>query len=255
MHEVQFINFKMKNYVYVILAVVSIGCSSKKKVVYFQDIDKNTMSAIDSVITQPQIDVNDILEINISAMDVQSLEPFIVKSSKAESGQVFLVNREGNIQFPVLGTIFVKNKSVPELQELISDSLTNYIVNPVVQIRITNFKITVLGAVNSPGTYQIAEEGMTMLQAVGLSGDFAIFGKRDNVLLIRQENGLRTNYRIDFTKTDWFNTELYYLKQNDVLYVEPNFAQVKSAGLIKDINELLRIIATTIPIYVLLTTR
>jgi polysaccharide export outer membrane protein len=109
----------------------------------------------------------------------------------------------------------VAGLSLMEVTELLADSLKNYIHDPKVEVRILNTKFTVLGSVNSPGTYTIPEETITILQAIGMAGDFSITGNRANVLLIRQINGNRSVIRLDFTKSDWLNSTAYYIRQND----------------------------------------
>jgi polysaccharide export outer membrane protein len=148
----------------------------------------------------------------------------------------------------------VAGLSLMEVTELLADSLKNYIHDPKVEVRILNTKFTVLGSVNSPGTYTIPEETITILQAIGMAGDFSITGNRANVLLIRQINGNRSVIRLDFTKSDWLNSTAYYIRQNDVLYVEPNYSEVKQAGIIGDVSELLRVL-TVITTTTLLFTR
>jgi polysaccharide export outer membrane protein len=103
---------------------------------------------------------------------------------------------------------------------------------PIVNVRTLNAKITVLGEVSSPGTFNFDEKNLTVLQAIGMAGDLTINGKRTDVLLIRQENNIKTINHINLTSTDWMSTDLFYIKQNDVIVVNPNNARIKSAGLI-----------------------
>jgi polysaccharide export outer membrane protein len=104
-----------------------------------------------------------------------------------------------------------------------------YIKNPVVQLQIQNFKITVLGEVRNPGTFKIPNERITLLEAIGLAGDLKATGVRKNLLVVRDENGVKTEFRVDLTSKDVFQSPAYYLQQNDVIYVEPNLsAQTES---------------------------
>lgn len=243
---------KLRYSFYLLYILVAASCTTRKDVVYFQDIDAVALHQIDSVFTSPVIQSNDILDIQISALDKASVSPFVFVSN-SEQSLGYLVNSEGTIQFPVLGTLQVKGMKTQDLASVLQDSLSNYIVDPVIQVRIINFKVTVLGAVNQPGTYQIEEESITLLQAIGLAGDIEINGKINNVLIIREVDGVRSTIRVDFTTSDWLNNPAYFVRQNDVIYVEPNFARVKSAGLISDVNDLLRFITTLIPTVILLT--
>ena len=221
-----------------------------------QDIDEANLAVIDSIFSHPLIQMNDILSIQLSALDQTSIRPFVgpVSITEGESSSIgYLVKPDGTINFPVLGTIEVAGKTSVQVQETLQDSLSQYIVNPIVQVTISNFKFTILGGVSNPGTYQIDEESINIVQAIGMAGDFDISGKRKNVLLIRQENGVRNTYRFDFTKSDWLNSPYYFLKQNDIIYIEPNFAQVKQAGMVSNLTELLRVTTVAISTYLLFT--
>ena len=125
--------------------------------------------------------------------------------------------------------------------------------SPTVSVRIVNKKITILGEISNPGTYEYSEENITLLQAIGKAGDLAIRGKRKNVLVIREENGIRTNTTIDLTKTDWFNSPYYYIKQNDIVYITPNDPKIKSAGFISSIQGTIALISTSLALIIFLT--
>ena len=243
----------MKNIVIVLLLLGLVGCTLRKDVVYVQDIDEAKLAVIDSIFSHPKIEINDILSIQLSAMDQSSLIPFVGQNTEATGTNGYLVRTDGTINFPVLGTIKVAGLSSIDVQESLQDSLSQYIVDPIVRVNISNFKFTILGSITRPGTYQIEEEAINIIQAIGLAGDFDISGKRHNVLLVRQENGVRSSYRFDFTKSDWMNSPYYFLKQNDIIYIEPNFARVKSGGLVGDLTELLRVATVAISTYVLFT--
>ncbi|MBR9859457.1 polysaccharide export protein [bacterium] len=239
----------------VVLSFFGSSCSTQKDVVYFQDIDSTVLETADSIFQFPIVQINDILGVELSALDEASIRPFKRSSSASGDGAAsinepdeYLVHADGTIQFPIIGNIHVAGLGLQELRNILIDSLSEYIINPSVEIRIINTKITVLGSVNNPGTYTIPEETITLLQAIGLAGDFSITGRRHNVLLIRQINGIRTVKRLDFTQSDWLNSSAYYVRQNDVIYVEPNFSEVKQAGIVGDVSELLRaltVISTT----------
>lgn len=254
---------KMKYLKFALLILLFSSCATKKGVVYFQDIEETTLNKIDSVYQHPVIQKNDILEIKLSALDDQSLAPFKFSGSSISTTpgatsaggntSSYTVNTDGEIQFPVIGKLRMKGLSIEEAQLLIQDSLSKYVSDPIVQINITNFKFTVLGSANNPGTYQLNEESLNMLQAIGFAGDFNLNGKRNNVLIFREQNGERISARIDFTQSDWMNSEFYYVKQNDVIYIEPNYAEVKSAGMVGSFTELLRVITVATTTYLLFT--
>jgi polysaccharide export outer membrane protein len=151
----------------------------------------------------------------------------------------YLVKKDGTIDFPELGAIPVKGKSTKEVQHFLEKELQDYLKNPIVSVRVINYKFTVLGEVNRPGTYEIVEENYTLLQALGQAGGLTINGKRKNVLVIRHEDGERIAKRIDLTSSDWMNSPFYFVKQNDQIYVEPNSPQVKRAGFIGNASTVL----------------
>ena len=210
------------------------SCGTRRKMVYFQ-------SAADSSVVKsvaqftPVFEIDDFLQINISAEDPEAAKqfnPITVTSTTSNNGYStgipaqngYLVDAAGNIQLPVLGKVAVAGKTRMELIDTIQNRLNGYLKNPVVQVQIQNFKITVLGGVQNPGTFKIPNERITLLEALGLAGDLKMTGKRKNILVIRDSLGVKTEYRIDLTQKDLFQSPAYYLKQNDVIYVEPNAA-------------------------------
>jgi polysaccharide export outer membrane protein len=147
----------------------------------------------------------------------------------------YLVQENGNIEFPIIGSIKVGGLTRTQAIELIKQQLSSYVVNPTVSVRILNFRVTVLGEVRNPGTFTIPNERITILEALGISGDLLITGERQNVLVIREEDGTRKEYRVDLTQESLFSSPVFYLQQNDVVYVEPNRAK-RSAALINASN-------------------
>jgi polysaccharide export outer membrane protein len=157
--------------------------------------------------------------------------------------QGYLVSIEGTISFPVLGKIIVKGKTTSEIEDYLKELLesSGQIKNPSVIVRVINSKFTILGEVKSPGTYDFTEQNITLLQAIGYAGDLAIGGKRKEVLLIREENGIRQQTTIDLTSTKWFDSPYYFVKQNDIIYVNPSGPVIKSAGYIGNLGTFLSV--------------
>src|SRR5690606_10602165 len=153
----------------------------------------------------------------------------------------------------VLGTLTVGGMTRQELVNHLKEKLSTYIKNPIVNIDITNYKVTVLGEVNRPGTFTIPDERITLLEALGMAGDLNIYGKRNNVLVLREENGVRTYSKIDLTKSDFIDSPFYYLKQNDVVYVQPNNAQVGAAAYNRNATVYISIASVLISLAVLIT--
>ena len=218
----------------VIVLMISMGsCVSKKEMVYLQDADG--IDAIEAIVkVEPKIQQNDILSINVSAMDAEAALPFnLFEAGNATSVPkpiTYLVNSDGEINFPVLGKIKVEGFTTKEITSHLAETLAVYIKNPIVNIRLTNFKVTVLGEVKSPGTYPVPNERISILEAIGLAGDLTIQGKRKTVVLIREQNGKRTFIDIDLTSREILNSPYFYLVQNDVLIVEPNKSKVNSSA-------------------------
>ena len=241
----------------VLLIVTS--CATKKDIVYFQDAEVLN-SKIRKQAFEPIIESNDILHVAISSMNEEVLTPFKRNTglegnvSNSNAGlQGYLVHVNGSIRFPVIGDIAVSGKTRGEVEALLKTKLSEFITDVVVDVRIMNFKVTVIGAVNAPGVYSIPDERVTLPQAIGLAGDLSEDGKRNNVLVIREVGGKQQVSRIDFTKTEFFSSPYYFLKQNDVVYVEPSLKGVKKSGFIPDIPAMLSLFTIVLSSIILLT--
>ena len=235
------------------------SCATKKDVLLFQDKSK-----LNAAITYkaPKIQVNDILSVQVSTLQTELAAPYNVNSQSTSSVNVetiklqgYLVNAEGQITFPILGTIKVNDKTPQELEQFLKTKLQdeNHLLAPTVTVRIINSKVTILGEVMHPGTFSYTEQNISVLQAIGLAGDLSIRGKRKEVLLIREVDGQRSYTTLDLTKTDWFTSEYFYIKQNDVLVVNPNSARIKNAGFIADPATLLGVASVILSMVILLT--
>ncbi|TXE18436.1 polysaccharide export protein [Psychroflexus gondwanensis] len=243
----------MKKSILLLFSFVLLSCSTRKEVVYYQDIDSREFVSIESINTHPKIQINDILKISTSALNPESVIPYNFNTGEGSSVQTnqvellklsgYLVNSEGEINFPQLGKIKVEGKTTQDIQDILEEKLSKFIKSPTVIVRIINYKFTVQGEVRQPGTFEIIEENMTLPQALGLAGDLTINGRRDNVLIYRQEGGSRKVKRIDLTQTDWMNTEYFFVKPNDFIYVEPNNPKVKSAGFVSNVGTLLSVLS------------
>jgi len=245
----------MKKIIFLLLITTIFSCTTKKDILYFQDIEKNNKNEKITINTS-KIQFNDILYIKVTAFDNDATVPFNIPYQSLDTKLTgYLVDYNGNISFPVLGEIRVEGKTNSEVETIIKDLLVKekLLKDPKISVRVVNKKITVLGEVSRPGTYEFSEENITLLQAIGRAGDISIEGIRKNILIIREENGIRTNTTIDITKTDWFNSPYYYIKQNDVIYVTPNERKIKSAGFITGIRETLGLITGSLALILFLT--
>lgn len=225
------------------------SCSSKKDVIYFNDI--NSSKHDKNVFSPGQIQSNDILSIIISSSASDLAVMYNLNQDQKQNTSSFpgyLVNLEGKITLPILGKLDVKGLTISELEEFVAKKLIDgkHLDQPVVTARLMNAKFTVLGEVNNPGTYNYSEQNLSLLQALGYAGDLTINGKRQNVLLIREENNSKTYITIDMTSKNWFGSPNYYIKPNDVIYVNPNGPRIKSAGYISNLGTFISVISVSI---------
>ena len=225
--------------VVVIFLIIAVSCVSKKDIVYFQndEIDQSKVSNSYKTIIKP----DDVLQITITALDVEAVRPFnlaaVTYSTSSNSAigvaqqQTYLVDTNGEIDFPVLGKLKIGGMTRDQFIAFLKDKLEpDYILDPNINIRIANYKVTVLGDVQRPGSYPIPNERITILEAIGLAGDLNISGQRQNVIVHREEEGKKVQYQVDLLSKKIFTSPVYYLQQNDVLYVEPNYARIQSAS-------------------------
>ncbi|WP_373517355.1 polysaccharide biosynthesis/export family protein [Pricia sp.] len=215
--------------------IIMTSCASRKDVVYFQNtgdfetlVDKNSIT--------PKFKVDDVLSIYVSTLDNEASAPFNLFRGGSEGGlrpeQVdYLIDKDGEIDFPVIGKIKVAGLSSEELRVLLRDQLSDYLKDPIINIRLRNFTITVLGEVNRPGTYPVEGERITIMEALGLANDLTIKGKRENIMVIRDFDGTKVYHRINLKRKEAMSSPVYYLTQNDVVYVEPNKSAITSSTL------------------------
>jgi polysaccharide export outer membrane protein len=215
------------------------SCVSKKSITYFQNdiINQNLVSNNYTTIFKP----DDLLQITISAPDLEAVAPFNLPAvafniiSTRATGiprlQTYLIDSKGEIDFPVLGKLKIGGLNREELISLFKTRLDpDYVKKPTINIKIANYKITITGDVRVPGTYIVNNERITIIEAVGLAGDLNISAQRNNVKVIREEGNKKKEYIVDFKSNDLFTSPVYYLQQNDVIYVEPNYSKSQSAA-------------------------
>lgn len=229
------------------LSLVVFSCAPRQEITYMKDIES---IALDNSIKNSRITFQpgDQLIITVTAKDMDVVKPFnqsysssttttqyTVPSSNSlpqqvpVSGSTYIVDTDGNITFPQIGTVSTKGENVETLRSKLVDLISAYVKNPVVDLKLINFKISVLGEVNKPGQYVIPDGSTTLLGALGLAGDLTPYGIRSNVLIVRNVDGQITKERVDLTSAQFINSPYYYLKQNDVIYVQPNANREKSA--------------------------
>ena len=220
------------------------GCSSYKKVPYMLDAEIASLEA-DFPMYDAKIMPKDLLTITVNTTDPEAAAPFnlTVQTSSNSSRQTsltqqaalqqYLVSNEGTIDFPVLGALHISGLTKNEAENMIREKLGDYLKEtPIVTVRMTNYKISVLGEVASPGMFTISNEKVNIFEALALAGDLTIWGKRDNVKLIREDaRGKRQIIILDLNRSDILTSPYYYLQQNDILYVTPNEIKSKNSDI------------------------
>lgn len=234
------------------LAFVVTSCKTKEKpstLNYLQNVEQiATDASVNS--TASTIQVGDQFVIMVTARDMSVVKPFnqnynsgdMSQSSLASSnnpiqgqsqiaGPTYIVDSEHNIDFPILGKINTEGKTIVQIKDELREDLKKYVVNPSVSVRLTNYKVTVLGEVNRPGQYTIPDGQTTLLNALGLAGDLTMYGVRDDILVVRNENGQISKERINLRDANFINSPYYFLKQGDVIYVNTNKTKEKTSRL------------------------
>ncbi len=227
----------------VLITIALVSCSTKKQLIYIKDFDEEvTYSNYNFAEINNVIEVGDILKIDIQTEVPQAAVPYNkIASNQIHTQNIELIKLNGYlvddlkmINFPVLGMISVENLNETQLQSKITQLLLNgnHLSNPTVKVRRVNSKFTVLGEVRNPGTFSYFDKKLNIFQALGYAGDLTIDGKRKSVTLIRQENGISKVYKAKLTDVELLNKQFFFIKNNDVLIVNPSFSKVKSAGFI-----------------------
>lgn len=254
----------MKNYILlgISIAVLSLNsCATKKEILYLGDYEAYENTAISYGTTK--IQPNDILRITVGALVEEMALPYNKISAQQGGGanlellqlEGYLVSNDNTIKFPELGIISTKNKTPFILEKDIAEKLESggHLKDPSVSVRLINAKVTLLGEVNIPGVYTFTEQNITLFQALGYAGDLTIFGKREDVKVIREVDGNRQIATIDLTSAEFLNSEFYQIKPNDVIVVNQNEPKVKSAGFVGNVGTLLSVVSILFTTIVLIT--
>ena len=227
-----------------VLLVVLLGsCASPKNIIYMQDVEPFRQGNIEQIY-EPIIHEDDLLAIMVNSRDPELALPFNMPmvtyqlgTNNGMTGQQrvlgYLVDRYGDVDFPILGKIRASGLSRMQLTELIKKRLVDedLIKDPIVTVQFLNFKVSVIGEVSRPGSFTVSGDRITLLEALSMAGDLTIYGRRDRVAVIRENNGKRTILFHDLRSADIFDSPCYYLQQNDIVYVEPNKAKAGQSGI------------------------
>ena len=230
-----------------------VACSTNKKITYFQDVpDSLYLKVHENQVKQfsdPVIQNNDILQVTILTLDPS--ENSVLSTSNSSSFPVqpssgggagapvngFLVDKDGLIELPIVGKIKVSGLTTAAARDTIHNLIAKYYKSPVVNVRFTNFSVSVLGEVARPGTYTVPNEKVSVLDAISMAGDLTIFGRRENVIVMRDSSGSKKVIRLDLNNlSQTLQSPFYYLNQGDLVYVEPNRAKVASTDAYRNRN-------------------
>lgn len=252
--------FFMKNKIFLLLiSSLFFSCSTKKEILYFQNPENlESMEKIKNF--EPVFEVNDILHIKVSSMNEEVAVPFQMSTGGQSQGggqqspslMGYMVDVDGNIQFPVLGKISVAGKSRSELESYLTKEIRNYVTDAVISVRLLNFRVVVLGETGQ-SVVQVENEQITIPELFANVSGITYNGKRDNILVIREVDGKKSYGRVDMTTSDVFKNPFYYLKQNDIVYVEPTYRTVKAAGFITSWQGIVSIATTAFGLIILFT--
>ena len=226
-----------------VCAVVMAGCTSYKNVPYLQNAEEIMAAQAELPLYDAKIMPKDLLTVTVNTTDPEAAAPFNMTVQTAQNLatsrtsysqpvlQQYLVNNEGSIDFPVLGILKVGGLTKNEAEDMIREKLKPYLKEvPIVTVRMSNYKISVLGEVARPGTFTVSNEKVNVLEALAMAGDLTIWGMRDNVKLVREDaTGKREIIELDLTNAEIITSPYYYLQQNDILYISPNKTKAKNS--------------------------
>ena len=245
--------------------ILCTSCSSSKRVAYLQQLGTEQNNV--PVEVNARIMPKDLLTISISCSEPEAALPFnlIVPTSQNELNttnstsqpilQNYLVNSEGRITLPVLGELKVERMTTQEISDMIAEKLKRYLKEqPIVTVRLVNYKISVIGEVNHPGIYTVNNGQVNLLEAIAMAGDLTIYGKRNNVRIIRKENNRQRLITVNLNDVNVIHSSDFYLHQNDIVYVEPNKAKTQGANIGSSTNLLISITSILISMAGLIVT-
>jgi polysaccharide export outer membrane protein len=229
---------KMSSTFFIIILVISVyfsSCVSHRNLEYLRDKDKKDeiiVSYNEAKIPDYKLKPNDELNINIKSLDDPTTNVFQTLGNQqgsyggyttpySASLTSYMIDKTGFIQLPVIGNVYVEDRTIPEVITMLQDSLDNILSSPTVTIKLVNRYVSVLGEVARPGNFSYAYEKLNVFDALGLAGDITTYGDRNDVILVRNENGKNIRIKIDLTSADLMASEYYYLRPNDMLYVKP----------------------------------
>lgn len=249
--------FLKHHFVLFLLAISLFSCASRKDLAYLYDAEKTkTEGTTYETILQP----DDLLSITVSTDSPEVAAPFNLPDIQSNDSdyrglKTYLIDNSGYIDYPILGKVKLAGLTRTEANIKMVSMISEYVQKPIVNLSIANFKVSVLGEVNKPGSFNVVGERVTILEALSLAQDMSIYGKRNNVLVIRERDGKKSYNRVDLTKPDFVGSDFYYLTQNDVVYVEPNQTRINSSKIGPNVYVLMSSLSLLVTITVVLLNR
>ena len=227
--------------------------------IYLQGIEQTSTSEV--VKYEPKIQLDDLIYINVSSESIEAAAPFnlggntqqVVGGGNAVQFSSYLVDNQGEINLPVIGIIKAAGLTKTELHDLLKIKLEEFLKDPILIVRVVNFKVTVMGEVKSPGNFIVGTDRITVLEALAQAGDLTPVANRENVLVVREESGIKSYYRIDLTDSGLLQSPIYYLKQNDLIIVEPRFTKPESSVIGANLPLALSVISFLLTLTILAT--
>lgn len=255
---------KLNFTLFMLMSLLLSSCTAYKKVPYLQGSEYLNTAKTKTPLYDARIMPKDLLTITVSTSDPEASIPFnlIVASGRNSNNmsstnlQQYLVDNNGNVDFPVLGPLHIGGLTKSQAEKLIKGKLRTYIKeDPIVNVRMTNYKISVMGEVASPGTFTITNEKVNIMEALAMAGDMTVYGQRNNVKLIREDaQGQRTIIPLDLNDAEIILSPYYYLQQNDVIYVIPNKTKAKNAGISNSTTVWFSVVGTLVSLVSLIIT-
>jgi polysaccharide export outer membrane protein len=234
------------------------SCASKKKMIYLQEIEQASLAKL--VNYEPKIQLDDLIYINVSSVSIEAAAPFNLRGNSEVQGggniiqfSSYLVDNQGEINLPVIGVIKAAGLTKTALHDLLKIKLAEFLKDPILIVRIVNFKVTVMGEVNSPGNFTLNSDRLTIMEALAQAGDLTPAANRENILIVREESGIKSYHRMNITNPAILNSPVYYLKQNDLIIVEPRFTTPASSAIGANLPITVSLISLLITLAVLIT--
>lgn len=249
----------------IVAALAITSCGNYKQVAYFQNIDSISLAASKGL-HDARIMPKDMLTIMVTTTDPKAAIPFNLSYGNGNNGGAYgsqsyipyLVDNDGCIKFPVIGKLRIVGLTKREVENLITEKVKPYLAedeNPIVTVMMANYSVCVTGEVRNPGVFTISNEKISIIEALTKAGDLTIQGKRQNILLIREgANGQKEHHRLNLNDAELINSPYYYLKQNDIIYVEPNKIKARTATIDTSITYWLGLTSSVISLSTLLIT-